>query len=138
GNHSAPGIVRWPSTAVGGCVASMPKKSQQACQKASMSVVDQRHIDSKSVNVRPRCSLNQVRNSVNRARAMRSGEGVHKTVPGSIIPTPKLARRKSALLNHDCAIKCPPLTMARDIWTILNHWYWCPAWCATRGCGGTR
>ena len=87
GNHSAPGMVRLPSTAVGGCVASMPKKSQHACQKASMSVVDQRHIASKSGKVSPLFSLSHSPNSVRRALAMRSGEGVHNTVPGSIIPT---------------------------------------------------
>lgn len=75
-----------------------------------MSVVDQCHIDWKSGKVRPRFLVNQARNSVKRARAMRSGEGVHSTVPGSIIPTPS-SPGKSPLLKHDCAGKCLPLTI---------------------------
>jgi hypothetical protein len=115
-------MVRLPSTAVGGRVASMPKKSQQACQKASMSVVDHAHIDSKSEKVRPRSFVSQVRNSVSLARAIRSGDGVHSTVPASIIP--EFPSQKSALLKHDLrALSCPSRIVGHS-WTNLNHWSW--------------
>src|SRR5690606_24835802 len=98
--------------AVGGWVASILKKSQQACQNASMSVVDQRHIDSKSGNVRPRVLVSQSRNSVSRAFRMRSGDGAHKPAPRSIIPTTK-APRKSPLLKHDLRDRIAPLRSGR-------------------------
>ena len=77
GNHSAPGIVREPSTRSYGVSARISKKSQIDAQKPSRSVTDQRQSSWKSAPPRPTDAVYRASSECSRA----SSVGVQTTWP---------------------------------------------------------